>query len=176
MASSLILKELIDILDTNPYAFEDAVRVGVGTFSKAIKRESELKVDKIDKILKKFPNVSRDWLLTGQGDIFASCKISDRPPLNSGNIQPEVEKIADNITEKSSKTTDETLSAGNDSAVDWQPHKTGVFMTIDQMRARAEMDRAHAEILREENERRRTDIWKGLIEQIREGSLSAVKP
>lgn len=70
MAKTAILKDLIDKLGLSINAFERAIDVGQGAIVKAIKRDADLSQLTIEKILRKFPNVSKEWLLTAEGDIF----------------------------------------------------------------------------------------------------------
>ena len=70
MAKSVILNNLIAALKTNVSKFERDIDTGASTISKAISRNSELKLDIVEKIVHAYPSVSRDWLLTGEGSMF----------------------------------------------------------------------------------------------------------
>ena len=70
MAKSIILNDLIKTLGTNVSKFERDIDTGASTISKAISRNSELKLDIVEKILKAYPNVSRQWLITGKGQML----------------------------------------------------------------------------------------------------------
>ncbi len=67
MAKAIILNELITELGLNVSSFEREIKVGASTISKAISRKSEIKLDVVEKILDAFPEVSKKWLLTGEG-------------------------------------------------------------------------------------------------------------
>lgn len=70
MAKAAILKDLIKELDTNVYQFEAEIGVKRGRVSAAIERDSDTKVELVEKIVKRYPQVSKDWLMTGKGDMF----------------------------------------------------------------------------------------------------------
>jgi len=70
MAKALILNDLIKALNTNVSKFERDISTGASTISKAISRDSEIKLDIVEKIVMAFPSVSREWLLTGEGSMF----------------------------------------------------------------------------------------------------------
>ena len=61
---------MIKTLGTNVSKFERDIDTGASTISKAISRNSELKLDIVEKILKAYPNVSRQWLITGKGQML----------------------------------------------------------------------------------------------------------
>ena len=72
MANAVILKDLIAELKTNVSKFERDIKTGASTVSKAIERQSELKLDIVEKIVKAFPQVNKKWLESGEGEIFLS--------------------------------------------------------------------------------------------------------
>lgn len=65
------LNKLLDELDISVNAFEEAIGVGQGTISKSIiEPDKRLSDRNIKKITRKFPDVSENWLLTGEGSMF----------------------------------------------------------------------------------------------------------
>lgn len=64
------LKQLAEALDISVNQLEKEVGVGVSTFSKAIQRSSKINKGIALRIVEKYPNVSKTWLLTGKGDMF----------------------------------------------------------------------------------------------------------
>lgn len=73
MANAIILNELIAALNTNINAFEKAIKTGATTVRNAIARQSQLKLDIVEKIITAYPNVNRQWL-TGVDDVmFIYC-------------------------------------------------------------------------------------------------------
>jgi phage repressor protein C with HTH and peptisase S24 domain len=80
MDNSLILRELINALHTNVSQFEKEINVGSSAISKAIKRNSKLTMDVITKILSRYPDVNKEWLLTGEGSMFTSGEVKLAKP------------------------------------------------------------------------------------------------
>ena len=77
MASSIIIKELIDRLEMSVSAFEREIGVSRGSIQKAIKRESAIGADTIAEIVRTFPQVNREWLETGAGGAFLKDATND---------------------------------------------------------------------------------------------------
>ena len=73
MDNSLILKKLIEKLGTNVSQFEREIKVGSSAISKAITRNSKITMDVVVKILERYPQVNKDWLLTGKGSVFTAA-------------------------------------------------------------------------------------------------------
>lgn len=71
MAQAAILKDLITALDLETaYQLEQEIKVSNSRISKAINRNSRITGDIILAITGRYPNVSRQWLETGSGDMF----------------------------------------------------------------------------------------------------------
>lgn len=77
MRNASILKELIKGLELSISAFEKKINVGSSVISVAIRRDSKIKEDTIDKIVKTFPRVSRSWLETGEGEMLIKTTPAD---------------------------------------------------------------------------------------------------
>ena len=56
MANSLIIKELIDKLGISVRAFETEIKVGGSSIARAIERNSKIKDETVDKIIKALYN------------------------------------------------------------------------------------------------------------------------
>lgn len=89
MANSIILKELIDKLDVSIRSFERKINVGGSAITRAIERNTKIKEDTVDKILKAYPNVNRKWLETGTGDMFISAPTSVKSSDTTENSELE---------------------------------------------------------------------------------------
>lgn len=70
MLNSLYLNDLILSLGLNVTQFEQAIGVNYSRIATAIRRKTYIKQDVADKIIKVFPNVSKQWLETGEGEMF----------------------------------------------------------------------------------------------------------
>ena len=71
MPTNSRLLDLINALNLNPRSF--AVECGYNqatTFYSIIKRNAKPSASTLNKICKRFPQVNREWLLTGQGTMF----------------------------------------------------------------------------------------------------------
>lgn len=87
MYNNIEIKELIDALGLSILAFEKKIGVGQSTIQAAIRRQSGLKEDTIQKIIKTFPTVSRHWLMTGEGSMFVNAAKNpvETPAENANN-------------------------------------------------------------------------------------------
>lgn len=70
MSSALRLKELINELRYSVLEFEDAIGVNRSRLSQAIRREQDISLELVEKIITRFPQVNRTWLETGKGGMF----------------------------------------------------------------------------------------------------------
>lgn len=70
MAKAAILKDLIEELRLNVLSFENAIGVKRGRVSNAIIRNSDIKTDLVEIIVEKFPEVNKNWLVSGEGEMF----------------------------------------------------------------------------------------------------------
>ncbi len=70
MPNALILKDLILKLGISTSEFERRIGVGSSTVHRAITRNSQIKTDVMDKIVKAFPQVNRNWLESGEGEMM----------------------------------------------------------------------------------------------------------
>lgn len=106
MANSLILKQLIDELGITVNAFEKALGVGASAINKAIGRDSAIKKDTIDKIVKTYPKVRREWLITGEGEMFATH--NNNPDITNVKIHNS-DYVNDSITSQDTKKKEDDM-------------------------------------------------------------------
>lgn len=64
------IEKLIRTLNMSVMDFEKKIGVTINRIQKSIERDSNIKSDLLEKILKKYPAVNEDWLLTGKGEMF----------------------------------------------------------------------------------------------------------
>jgi plasmid maintenance system antidote protein VapI len=96
MSNSIILKDLSAALGLSVNAFEAAIGAKTSTISVAIRRQSRIKEETIEKILKTFPQVSKQWLLTGEGDMFLSQSEKENMAQSSTNAeQSDISQVID---------------------------------------------------------------------------------
>ena len=70
MANSVILNGLLKELRYSINEFEKEIGVPKGRIYASIQRNSKLSMETVVKILTKFPQVNKDWLETGEGNMF----------------------------------------------------------------------------------------------------------
>jgi uncharacterized protein YfkK (UPF0435 family) len=86
------LQGLINALNLNPRSF--AVELGyeqATTIYNIIKRQSTPSRSTLDKICNRFPQVNREWLLTGQGTMF------NTPTASSDDLTVTAKQVLDKI-------------------------------------------------------------------------------
>ena len=87
------LQGLINALNLNPRSF--AVELGyeqATTIYNIIKRQSTPSRSTLDKICNRFPQVNREWLLTGQGSMF------NTPTASSDDLTVTAKQVIDHIS------------------------------------------------------------------------------
>ncbi|SFC08991.1 hypothetical protein SAMN05421747_10491 [Parapedobacter composti] len=75
------IKHFIDLKGITVSAFEKSVGFSNGSFSGQLKRNRTIGVDKLEHILKTYPDLNAEWVLTGRGHMLRDAeKESDTPP------------------------------------------------------------------------------------------------
>lgn len=95
MSKSNRTLELINSLNLNPRSF--AVEIGyeqATTIYNIIKRQSTPSRSTLDKICNRFPQVNREWLLTGHGTMF------NYPNASSDDLTVTAKQVLDKILPK----------------------------------------------------------------------------
>lgn len=72
------IKDIIKLKARSKEMFATAVAVSVNTLDTYLKRRSKVSLDLIKKILQTYPDISAEWLLRGEGDMYRNA--------NSGNV------------------------------------------------------------------------------------------
>jgi hypothetical protein len=83
MANGKILLDLIEKLGTNVSAFEKSIKVSPTRIDKLIKRDSKISLEIVQLITEAFPQVNRQWLLSGEGEMFV---LKSSMELEAGSI------------------------------------------------------------------------------------------
>jgi hypothetical protein len=78
------IKQYIDYKNISIARFEAAIGMSNNSFRKSLANNGSIGSDKLENILKTFPEISSEWLLTGQGDMLKSVRSL---PLQSGQQQ-----------------------------------------------------------------------------------------
>lgn len=66
------LKEFIDANNLSIAAFEKSIGMSNASFGKSLKNNGAIGSDKLENILKVYPDINPDWLLTGRGSMLKS--------------------------------------------------------------------------------------------------------
>ena len=77
------LKKFIEFKKLSISSFEKSVGFSNGSFASQLKNNKTIGVDKLEKILNVYPELSSEWVLTGKGDmidIFYQPQYYDMPP------------------------------------------------------------------------------------------------
>jgi len=64
------LKQYIDSKDITVYAFEKSIGMSNASFGKPLKSGGSIGTDKLENILKEYPDINPSWLLTGNGSMI----------------------------------------------------------------------------------------------------------
>lgn len=70
MTTSQRIKVLIEALGVSVLSFEKTIDVPRGRINKAISKDYAVTVETITAIVEAYPQVNKNWLLTGEGDMF----------------------------------------------------------------------------------------------------------
>lgn len=87
------IKQYIDYKNISIARFETAIGMSNNSFRKSLANNGSIGSDKLENILKTFPEISSEWLLTGQGDMLKSAKGS--PSHSEGQYVVLLKKYAD---------------------------------------------------------------------------------
>lgn len=64
------IKQYIDFKSIRVSAFEREIGMSNGSFASQLKNNKTIGVDKLENILKKYPDINVEWLLTGNGNML----------------------------------------------------------------------------------------------------------
>jgi hypothetical protein len=76
------IKLIINMLEYSVRSFENNIDVSNGTIQKAIANEKTVGSDVLSKILHKFPQLSAEWLMRGEGEMFRTT--ANNSSINTG--------------------------------------------------------------------------------------------
>ena len=76
------IKHLISLKELNISRFEKLIGVANNTIGTFIRRDATVSSDIIQKILRTFPDLNAEWLLTGQGEMLRSVEDQESDVLD----------------------------------------------------------------------------------------------
>lgn len=118
------IKEYIDFKGINNASFEKEVGMSNGSFASQLKNNKTIGVDKLENILKKYPEISPDWLLTGKGsmlkeeqksrlsqNITGNSNIQSGNDTNTGDCKAQIKRLEAQLREceKNSRDKDQVI-------------------------------------------------------------------
>ena len=98
------LKEYIDSKDISVAAFEKSIGMSNASFGKCLKKGGAIGTDKLENILRIYPDISASWLLTGDGEMIKESNVQTAGD-NSTNINGNGNHV--NTSELLDKALDE---------------------------------------------------------------------
>lgn len=98
------LKEYIDSKDISVAAFEKSIGMSNASFGKCLKKGGAIGTDKLENILRIYPDISASWLLTGDGEMIKDSNVQTAGD-NSTNINGNGNHV--NTSELLDKALDE---------------------------------------------------------------------
>lgn len=97
MSNYLRIKELLDKMDMPVFRFEQEIKVPQSRIAKALQRESDLKDGTIEKIVTRFPNIRKEWIMKGTGTPRVNEKLdyneTNKVLINSKGVGEALDKI-----------------------------------------------------------------------------------
>lgn len=98
------VKRLINELDLNEKSISERINIPQTTLNSSIKSTRGVSLNVISLILDNFPNVSAEWLLRGEGDIFRhkECSTIANQHVSGNNSGAIISNVAGNNTSSSS--------------------------------------------------------------------------
>lgn len=89
------IKNYIDFIDVSVASFEKSVSMSNGSFASQFKNNKTIGVDKIENILRKYPEINPEWLLTGQGEMLKGQVVAPAVAVNESREQELLSIIKD---------------------------------------------------------------------------------
>ncbi len=90
------IQNIIEKYGLSPNAFAQEIDVNRSTISHILSGRNKPSIDVLQKILKRFSEVSASWLLLGRGDMFANEPVNQAPKATTDESSvksKEVKKI-----------------------------------------------------------------------------------
>jgi len=73
------IKQYIDFKGVKVSAFEKEIGMSNGSFASQLRNNKTIGVDKLENILKKYPDLDPQWLLTGKGEMLTLNNLNEAP-------------------------------------------------------------------------------------------------
>lgn len=103
------IKTLVYELRMNNNSFAVAIGVTPTAIIKTVNKLSKPRFEMLEKILEKFPEVNRDWLMTGDGEIFGNGQGPNRPSngADSRYLEKYLQKLEESFKSEYNRIIEE---------------------------------------------------------------------
>lgn len=91
------IKQYIDLKGISVSAFERSIGMSNASFGKSLKNGGAIGSDKLENILKAYPDISPSWLMTGVGEMLISEESINNPKQPQGNDERYIMHLMDKI-------------------------------------------------------------------------------
>lgn len=91
------IKQYIDLKGVSVSAFERSIGMSNASFGKSLKNGGAIGSDKLENILKTYPDISPSWLMTGVGEMLISEDSINNPEQPQGNDERYIMHLMDKI-------------------------------------------------------------------------------
>ena len=72
---------------------EKEINVGASTLSKALKNNNVIGIDKIEKILLAYPDLSAEWLMRGNGEMILHESVETKDQIRIKMLEQQIEAL-----------------------------------------------------------------------------------
>lgn len=91
------IKQYIDLKGISVSAFERSIGMSNASFGKSLKNGGAIGSDKLENILRAYPDISPSWLMTGAGEMLISEESINNPEQPQGNDERYIMHLMDKI-------------------------------------------------------------------------------
>lgn len=86
------IKAYLDHKSIKINAFEKSVGLSNGSFGGQLKRNRSMGIDKLENILKMYPDLNANWVMTGKGDMLLSAH-EETPKVEQLTYERTIESL-----------------------------------------------------------------------------------
>ncbi len=83
------IKQYIDFKGVKVSAFEKEIGMSNGSFASQLRNNKTIGVDKLENILRKYPDLNPQWLLTGKGEMLTLNNLNEAPAKYNSTLKED---------------------------------------------------------------------------------------
>lgn len=87
------IKEYMNSKGITNAAFERSVNMANASFGKLLKTGGSIGVDKLERIIKVYPDISVSWLILGQGEMTGGVPSTPKDPLEGILVEQQLRSV-----------------------------------------------------------------------------------